>query len=65
MYTINGAYAMRQEDKTGSLVEGKVADFVVVDKDIFELERNGMIDEIKETKIKMTVLEGEEIWIAP
>jgi predicted amidohydrolase YtcJ len=28
MYTINGAYVMRQEDKTGSLDIGKEADLV-------------------------------------
>ncbi len=36
MYTINGAYAMRQEERVGSLVEGKEADFVVLDKNIIK-----------------------------
>lgn len=34
MYTINGAYAMRQEERTGSLTVGKEADLVVLDMNI-------------------------------
>ena len=36
-YTINGAYQMMYEDTCGSLKEGKVADFIIVDRDPFEL----------------------------
>ena len=64
MYTINGAYSMRQENVTGSLVVGKDADFIVIDQDIFDLEYNYQESRIANTKVKMTVLEGEEIWIA-
>ncbi len=34
MYTINGAYLMRQEDRVGSIAVGKEADIVVLDRNI-------------------------------
>ena len=39
MYTINAAYATRQENITGSLKVEKAADFIVIneDRDIFEM----------------------------
>ncbi|QNM85020.1 amidohydrolase [Polaribacter pectinis] len=57
-YTLNGAYVMRQEDKVGSLKEGKLADFVVLDKDIFTISAN----QINQTKVVLTVFDGEEIY---
>lgn len=39
-YTINGAYVMRQEDRTGSLQVGKYADLVSLDQDIFTVPVN-------------------------
>ena len=38
MYTINAAFAMRQETVTGSLKVGKESDLIVVDTDIFNIE---------------------------
>ena len=58
-YTINGAYAMRQEDITGSLTVGKKADLVIVDRDIFSPSQKG---NIKRTRIIKTILGGEEIY---
>ncbi len=57
-YTLNGAYVMRQEDKVGSLEVGKLADFVVLDNDIFTIPRT----QIKQTKIVLTIFDGEEIY---
>jgi predicted amidohydrolase YtcJ len=36
-YTRNGAYQMFRENETGSLVSGKYADFIVIDKDIVNI----------------------------
>ncbi|WP_064968068.1 amidohydrolase [Tenacibaculum ovolyticum] len=56
-YTINGAYIMRQEDKVGSLEVGKLADFIVLDNDIFTIPSN----QINKTKVILTIFNGKEI----
>lgn len=58
MYTINSAYLMRQEHKTGSLVPGKQADLIVVDEDIFKIP----VGSINRIKVLQTVLGGKEIY---
>ncbi len=57
-YTINGAYTMRYEDITGSLEEGKLADFIIIDRDIFSIAK----EEISKTKVLSTWINGEEIY---
>lgn len=60
-YTINGAYAMRQEDKTGSLEVGKYADIIVLDRDLFSIPLN----KISKTKVELTLLGGKEVYVSP
>jgi len=57
-YTINAAYLMRQEDWAGSLEEGKRADFIVVDQDIFNIP----VNEIRDTQVLLTVFDGREVF---
>lgn len=57
-YTLNGAYVMRQEDKVGSIEVGKLADFVILDKNLFDIEPNA----INQTKVVTTVFNGEVIF---
>lgn len=57
-YTIKAAYVMRQEDKTGSLEPGKLADLIVVDQDIFTLPSN----QISNANVCLTLLGGEEVF---
>jgi predicted amidohydrolase YtcJ len=59
-YTINGAYSMFQEKLLGSIEVGKLADLVVLDRDIFEIRP----DEIRDVNIDRTVLNGEDIFRA-
>jgi len=58
-YTINGAYVMRHEDKTGSLEVGKYADLIMVDRDIFTVPYT----QIGATKVVFTWLEGNEVYL--
>jgi predicted amidohydrolase YtcJ len=57
-YTLNGAYVMRQEDKVGSIEVGKLADLVILDRNIFEIGEHT----INKTKILMTMLDGKVIY---
>jgi predicted amidohydrolase YtcJ len=57
-YTINGAYLMHQEKKTGSLEVGKAADFVVLARDLFEIPPQ----EIGEVEVMRTVLDGVTVY---
>jgi len=53
--TIDAAYASFAENDLGSLVLGKKADFVVLDRDIMTIP----IQEILETKVLATVVDGQ------
>jgi hypothetical protein len=57
-YTINAAYVMRQENKVGSIEEGKEADLIILDRNIFEIP----VSEIKNTIVKSTYLKGELVF---
>lgn len=59
-YTINAAYAMRQEDRVGSLVAGKEADFIVLDRNILTLDAA----QIKQTRVLESYVQGEVVFTA-
>ena len=54
-YTINNAYAAFEEHLKGSLTKGKLADIVVLSKDIMTIPE----EEILNTKVDYTILGGE------
>ena len=58
LFTKNAAYASYTEDENGTIEVGKNADFVVLEKNIYEIDP----DEIKATKVDMTVLGGEIVY---
>ena len=59
--TIWGAYYVLREDRLGSLEPGKLADFVVLDRDVFSVPR----DDIIKTKVLMTVIGGKTVHLLP
>lgn len=56
MYTINAAYAVNMEDKKGNIEVGKDADFVVIDKDPYEIYNS---QEIYNINVVKTIRRGE------
>jgi predicted amidohydrolase YtcJ len=60
MYTINGAYLTFDEDLKGSLEPGKLADMIIIDRDIMTCPE----DDIKDIKVLQTILGGETIYKA-
>jgi predicted amidohydrolase YtcJ len=57
-YTINSAYAMRQEQLVGSIENGKLADLIVLDGNLFDMTAA----QIKQTQVVMTLLDGEIVY---
>ena len=58
--TINGAVAVGKEKASGSLEEGKYANFIVLDRNMFEIP----IADISETRVLRTVFEGGTVFVA-
>jgi predicted amidohydrolase YtcJ len=57
-YTLGSAYAEFQENEKGSIEEGKWADLVVLDKNLFEIPPR----EILSTNVDMTILGGKIVY---
>lgn len=57
-YTKGSAYSVHRETELGTLEPGKLADIVVLDRDLFTVP----LEEIPETKVKMTIMDGEIIF---
>jgi predicted amidohydrolase YtcJ len=58
LYTRNGAFAGFEEDVKGSLAPGKLADFIVVDRDVLSVPA----DELKDVKVLQTWVGGQQIY---
>jgi len=59
-YTINAAWALKQERITGSLEAGKRGDFIVLDRDIFSIDPF----DLHGTEVLATYLDGHEVYAA-
>jgi predicted amidohydrolase YtcJ len=58
IYTKNGARAMKLGDVSGSIETGKLADMIVLDRNIF----NTPVDDISDTKVEITLFEGKIVY---
>ena len=57
-YTTNNARLNFEENVKGSLQPGKFADLIMIDRDISRCA----VDEIRETKVLMTMVNGKVVW---
>ncbi len=57
-YTLNAAFALRQEHLVGSLAVGKRADVTIVDRDLFTTPTR----RLRRTKVNMTIVDGEIVY---
>ena len=60
-YTTGGAYAEFAEKEKGTIEAGKLADLVVLDKDLFALAP----DRLRDARVIMTVVGGKVVYEAP
>jgi len=55
--TINGAYALHSEKSIGSLEKGKLADLIVLDRNLFKTP----VNRIEDTKVLLTMVGGKTV----
>jgi predicted amidohydrolase YtcJ len=60
-YTLNGAYLSHEEAERGSLVPGKLADIIVLDRNLFKIPAT----DIHNAKVLLTLFEGREVFRDP
>ena len=58
LYTINAAYALGQERETGSIEVGKLADLIVLERNLFDLPA----DSLHTAKVTRTLLGGRTVY---
>ena len=57
-YTRGSAYAEFQEHEKGTLEAGKLADLVILDRDIFAIPPR----DIRDAKVDVTIVGGRIVW---
>lgn len=60
-YTLGAAFAGRREKAEGSLEPGKLADFILLDRDLFKIEPS----EIDKTEVLITMVGGKIVYQSP
>ena len=60
-YTLGSAYAEFQENVKGSITAGKLADLVLLSRDIFKIDPK----EIENVKVVLTMVDGRVVYEAP
>ena len=58
--TMNSSYELHQDTKTGSLEVGKLADFIILDRNLFEIPA----EQIADVKVLTTVVGGRVVYQA-
>src|SRR5207244_13157288 len=58
LYTINNAYLHHEEKEKGTLEPGKLGDLIVIDRDLLTCP----VDEVKDVKVRFTVVAGKVVY---
>jgi predicted amidohydrolase YtcJ len=58
VYTWNGAYLSREEDKLGSIEPGKLADLIVLDRDILTIDPEDLLN----IQVLKTIVDGKIVY---
>jgi hypothetical protein len=61
LYTINNAFLTFEEARKGSLEPGKLADFIVLDRDILSCP----VEQVKDIEVEATYLGGARVYMRP
>ena len=62
IFTLGGAWVLGAENEIGSIEEGKFADMIILDQNLFDLEKAQRLDRISKTKVLKTILGGRVIY---
>jgi len=57
-YTVGGAFAACEKDQRGTISRDKLADMVVLSKNVFEIP----VEQIMEVEVEMTIFDGEIVY---
>ncbi|WP_342769266.1 amidohydrolase [Peribacillus asahii] len=57
-YTLGSAYSVFREHELGTIESGKLADIIVLDRNLFTVSK----EEILQTKVELTIMDGKKIW---
>jgi hypothetical protein len=57
-YTVTAAYASFEENDKGVLSAGRLADFVILERDLFSIPA----EELRDVKVDMTVVGGKVVF---
>ena len=60
-YTMGSAYAEFQDGEKGSITPGKLADMVILNDDIFQID----LVKIRDVKVTKTIVGGKVVWESP
>jgi len=58
IYTINSAWTLRIDDVTGSIEEGKYADMIILNHNLFEIP----VTDIHKTEVQQTLFKGKVVY---
>lgn len=57
-YTAGSAYSIGMEDKLGTLERGKLADLIILDQNVFDID----LSQIPQVKVELTMMDGEIVY---